>query len=688
MLNLQFQAIVQINNNFMKRFAKILLAFGICLVIIGVGILISATASAAVSPVNPKPFTVPEIREWKGAAGQFEILPGSSVTYSGDDASRAAEIFAKGYKEITGRSIPVTKGKPKKGDVAFAVSAKANLKPEGYRITIGDRADATAADSQGAIWAAQTLLQMLETSQGLPKGTVTDWPEYGFRGLMLDVGRKYFPLSYLEDLVDVLAHYKMNVLHVHLNDNGFKQYTGGDWNDVQAAFRLESERFPGLAARDGHYTKKDFRDFQKRALEKGVTIVPEIDFPAHTLAFTRYRPELTATHKKDYTDHMNLDTPATYTFLDSLLDEYLEGPDPVFAGKIFHIGTDEYMGDSVTMEKFRALTDRYIRHTESKGKKAALWGSLTHAKGKTPVKVNDVLMYLWSNGYANPKEMIDLGYEVVSIPDGYVYIVPGAGYYYDFLNTKMLYDKWTPAQVGNVNIGENHPQLKGGLFAVWNDHPHNGMTVKDVHHRIFDALPVMAAKNWSAGNVTIPYEEFAEKAFSLSEAPGVNVLGRFGSEPKTVWETATLAPGMETGIPEIGYDYTVEFDLEGAEESLGTPLFSNSEATVWLSDPISGQLGYSREGKLSTYNRDVKKGDKMHVAITGDENGTRLYIDGKLAKDLHRRWVKDKGNSAFIADVRTLVFPLAKAGNFKSRIKNVKVRNYCEPTPPPMPEYK
>ena len=70
---------------------------------------------------------------------------------------------------------------------------------------------------------------------------------------------------------------------------------------------------------------------------------------------------------------------------------------------------------------------------------------IAHPRKRTdPVKVDDVLMYLWSNGYAKPEDMINLGYDVVSIPDGYVYIVPAAGYYYDYLNAPMLYNEWTP----------------------------------------------------------------------------------------------------------------------------------------------------------------------------------------------------------------------------------------------------
>ena len=63
-------------------------------------------------------------------------------------------------------------------------------------------------------------------------------------------------MSYLRDYVKIMAYYKMNTLQIHLNDNGFKQYFEQDWNKTYAAFRLESDTYPGLTARDGFYTKK------------------------------------------------------------------------------------------------------------------------------------------------------------------------------------------------------------------------------------------------------------------------------------------------------------------------------------------------------------------------------------------------------------------------------------------------
>lgn len=142
-----------------------------------------------------------------------------------------------------------------------------------------------------------------------------------------------------------------------------------------------------------------------------------------------------------------------------------------------------------------------------------------------------------------------------------------------------------------------------------------------------------------------------------------------------VLEQNVVLPGSTMSIPEIGYDYTIEFDIEGNIENKGTALFESPEATFWLSDPISGQMGYSREGKLVTFRQDIRSGEKLAVKITGDNKGTRLYVNNRLVDDMNTRWVSWNGGKNKMADVRTLMFPLHKAGDFKSNITNFRVIN-------------
>lgn len=586
-----------------------------------------------------------------------------------------AEAFAADYGQMFGVTLEVIQGKPSAGDIYFTLKKDKKLGREGYAIRTDRYVTVSAPEAVGAYWATRTLLQMSEQTENhqLPKGQLRDWPDYAMRGFMMDCGRKFIPMSYMRDLVKMMAYYKMNTLQVHLNDNGFKQFFGHDWGRTYAAFRLECDTYPGLTARDGYYTKREFIDFQEEAASRFVEIIPEIDAPAHTLAFTHYKPEIGS---QEYgMDHLDLFNPETYKFMDGLFKEYLEGDKPVFRGPRVHIGTDEYSNKKKdVVEKFRAFTDHYIRLVESYGKQACVWGALTHAAGETPVKSENVIMSAWYNGYADPKEMVRQGYKLISIPDGLVYIVPAAGYYYDYLNTQYLYEKWTPAHVAKAVFEEKDPAILGGMFAVWNDHVGNGISVKDIHHRLFPALQTLAAKTWDA-QVDLPYADFDRLRQGLSEAPGVNQLGRIGRTEGLVYEVAEVHPNTNLAHEEIGYGYTVSFDLEAADEAPGTELFRSDNAVFYLADPISGRFGFARDGYLNSFQFRPYPGEKLNVQVKGDNRSTSLLINGKLVEtmDIQKRYFN--GGKDSMNYVRTLVFPLKKAGSFKSKITNLKVYN-------------
>ena len=640
-----------------------------------VGTFLLCTAWMELPAQNPKPFVIPELKEWQGKEGCFIPTDKSRIVYGDASLKHVAEAFASDWKTQFGFAMQVVEGKPEEGDFYLTLKNDKKLGEEGYALSVDKSVMVSAPETTGVYWATRTLLQICEQTEDhqLPIGKVRDWPDYSIRGFMMDCGRKFIPMAYLQDLVKIMSYYKMNVLQVHLNDNGFKQFYNHDWNKTYAAFRLECETFPGLTARDGYYTKQEFVDFQLDAATQFVEIIPEIDAPAHTLAFSHYKPELGS---KEYgMDHLDLFNPETYTFMDALFKEYLEGDEPVFRGPRVHIGTDEYSNKKKdVVEKFRAFTDHYIRYVESFGKQACVWGALTHAQGETPVKSENVIMSAWYNGYAEPKEMVKQGYKLISIPDGLIYIVPAAGYYHDYLDTEYLYEKWTPAHIGQVVFEEKAPAILGGMFAVWNDHVGNGISVKDIHHRLFPALQTLATKTWDT-QVSVPYEEFDSKRQLLSEAPGVNQLGRVGKRPGLVYENAELLPGESLPICEIGYGYTVTFDLEAVSESYGTELFRSPDAVFYLADPVSGLFGFARDGYLNTFNFRPYPGEKLTVKIQGDNASTSLSINGKLMEkmDIQKRYFnagKDSMNY-----VRTLVFPLEKAGDFKSRITNLKVYN-------------
>lgn len=672
----------------MKRFYKFSL-----LVCLSLFAFLGANAE-----INPKPFVIPELTQWEGAEGMF--TPSGRLVVKGNNkaAIQVANAFIADYKAITGKELNLAKGKEKAGDFVLELNKKnQSLGAEGYQLNIQDKATITAATTQGLFWGTRTILQISEQSAEatLPKGSSVDIPEYAMRGFMIDVGRKFIPMDYLRNLVKIMAYYKMNTLQVHLNDNGFRQFFGNDWNKTQAAFRLECDTYPGLTAKDGSYSKQEFIDMQILAEQNFVEVIPEIDVPAHSLAFTHYKPEIAS---KEYgMDHLDLFKTETYQFVDGLFKEYLEGKNPVFRGPRVHIGTDEYSNaKKEVVEAFRKFTDHYIKYVESFGKQAMVWGALTHANGETPVKAENVIMNCWYNGYANPTEMKKQGYKLVSIPDGAVYIVPAAGYYYDYLNCNYLYNSWTPASIGNQKFDEKDPAILGGMFAVWNDHV-NGISTKDIHHRVFPALQTLAVKCWTGQHTKLPYETFDTKRLLLSEAPEVNELALYGTEKKVVLKMDEVLPESKLAIPEIGYNYTVSFDVTGKAEERGTVLFRSKNAIVYISDPKTGRLGFWRDGFLAQFNYHVPQNQKVNIAIQGDNKKTVLYVDGKHKETLDAKIIYafkpqnqvqvmynaegsaepimyEPGDKMFLQ--RTLVFPLEQSGAYKSKITNLEVRNY------------
>ena len=598
-----------------------------------ISLLVLSMTVLAITPLEAqrlvdtgKPFTIPEVDQWTALKGTCALEGITRICTDGsEEAGHVAGLLAEDYGLFFNRSLELAGGKAKAGAIYLDMVRDAKLGDEGYRLEVkADQIVLSATTERGLYWATRTLLQLCEMADGkeLACGKVMDKPEYAIRGFMLDCGRKFIPMSYLRKIVRVLAYYKMNTLQVHLNDNGFKQFFDHDWNRVYGAFRLECETYPGLTAPDGYYTKEEFRAFQKEAAALGVEVIPEIDVPAHSLAFANAKQEV--------------------------------------------------------VEQFRKFTDHYLRLVESYGKQAVCWGALTHARGETPVKSENVIMNWWYNGYAKPDSMAMLGYRGISMPDGWLYIVPAAGYYNDYLNTEWLYNNWTPNMVGNVTFEKGDPAVLGAQFAVWNDHVGNGISVKDIHHRTMPALQTLAEKMWHGDKAALPFEQFDALRLELSEAPGVNELARYGESHSTVVDVETLQPGMSLEVPEIGYDYTVTFVIDGAKEQPGTELFRSESAVFYLSDPVSGLMGYQRDGYLYTFRYAPYPGRRDTLTIEGDARGTRFYVNGRLRDDLSPRKLYFDGGKASINYMSTLVFPLGTAGEFQSRISQFKVENFIK----------
>lgn len=627
---------------------------------------------------DSKPFTIPEIREWTAVQGRLIFPKRVKVVYPAGNAEFkiAAEVIARNIRCASDLRAKAKAGvKARRGNIEIVYGEKAD---EAYGIEISDHVTITASTKRGAIWAGSTILQIAERTDdfSLPCGTIEDWPEYGIRGFMMDTGRKFIPFQDMMDYIRNMSYYKMNTFQIHLNESAMV-YTFDGWERKSGSFRLESEVFPGLASRDGFYTKKEFLAMEALADSLGVEIIPEIDIPAHSSAFSQYRKGL-GLPGDDY--HLDLFKQEVYDFLDSLYTEFIAGPNPVFTGHKVSIGTDEYSNATVELrEQFRYFTNHYLNLVADLGKQPCMWGSLSHAWGDTPVRSEGVLMNAWYNGYADPDLMIEQGYDLISINDEQVYIVPAVDYYQDYLNCEFIYNEWTPAHVGTRVYEENHPNIKGGMFAVWNDHACNGISIGDIEYRTQPAIQAISAKCWSGVHAERPYSVHEAQRLELSDAPGLMMAGRNKDSQRQILSLDNVRPGMKTGVKQIGYHYTVSFDVEVAEdEALGAVLFDSGSAKFYLKDPMSGMIGFSRDGYLYRFNFAFYPGEKAHVTVKGDQDSTSLYVNGQLVETLKRKsreYVDFRGNPGVQKFMQTLVFPLEEAGSFKSKVSNLTVVN-------------
>jgi len=646
-------------------------------------VLVSGNKTSAKG--NKQPFVIPSLREWVGAEGDFQLTKNSKIVYSDTSVTskEAAILLQEDLKKLLHLELPLQESRKlaaKSGDIVIAYSKDTALGKDGYRINIGNIFEIQAPQYPGKVFATRTLLQLLEqhkSSLSIPKGMIRDYPTYGVRGMVLDVARKFFTIDFLNDYVEFLSYYKMSDFQIHLNDNGFKQYFDNDWNKTYSGFRLESSTYPNLASKDGHYTKQEFIDLQKRALRYGVTIIPEIDVPAHSLAFAHIIPEIGSTTYG--MDHLDLNNPKTYEVVKNVFDEYTKGDNPVFLGKEVHVGTDEY--DKKESEKFREFTDFVFKTVQDNGKDVRAWGALTHAKGNTPVRVDGVTLNMWYNGYADPIEMKKLGYSQISTPDGYLYIVPYAGYYYDYLNINNLYNNWSPRKIGNVVFEHGDPIVKGGMFAVWNDIVGNGISEKDVHNRVFPAMQVLAQKMWTAEDTKPTLFEFNNQKNAIGEAPGLNMRGYYGNEAEGIIFTEKFANNkavdMTLPLKEIGENYTVSFWVNPLA-NFGGKIFSSKNSSVSYS--IEDGLFYERDGYKFTTNLKIPVGEWSLITVTGDKNGTQFYLNDKLVGDMKPETIvletKDNaGKEVKFNKIKTLVFPLETLNFPNAQVSDLKVYN-------------
>ncbi|WP_169814875.1 beta-N-acetylhexosaminidase [Nocardia crassostreae] len=485
------------------------------------------TPDAGADAVAALPVTVPSVRQFDSRPGEF-VLGARPRIVASEAARGTAQRLAEDMTR-TGRPIAVTSGAPGPGDLVLRIDESAPEQAESYRIDIGDAVIATACTHRGAVHATQTLLQWFSQTTRLPAGTVTDWPDYAERGLLLDVGRKFLSVDWIKQRIREMAYYRMNLLQLHLSNH--------------YGFRLASESHPEITSAE-HYSRADIAEILSYADQYGIEVVPEIGFPGHMNAILAPHPELvlhpaTTSPLDALTDallagtaegRIDITHPDARPLIEDLLREFL----PLFPGHYFHLGGDEYISDFGRFPQLGA----YARATlgpefdapdlvadlfnwangivRSYGKTARMWNDgVPHAR----ITVDrSVVVDFWTSGSGRapwignehgPESFADAGYTLSNAAFTPTYWVTG-GLAANLNSPPELLYAWDPGLFVNGTRlrPDQRARLLGSKVFVWCDDP-NAKTELEMIAPVRARLPIMAQQLWRGTDT--PYPDFTRR---------------------------------------------------------------------------------------------------------------------------------------------------------------------------------
>lgn len=323
---------------------------------------------------------IPRPVELTAMDGYYQIPAHCVIGYSDKQLQQSAEYLA-GFLNHSPYTVASAKA-GSTGEIRMELNATRDtiLGNEGYRLVCHKKGVLlTANTSAGIFYAVQSLLQMLppevESELAMLKGwklplaKITDYPRFGWRGMMLDVSRHFFSAKEVKLFIDEIARYKINVFHWHLTDDEgwrieIKSYpkltSVGAWRaNREGAWGDRAAVKPGeKSAYGGFYTQEEIKEIVAYAADRHVTIVPEIDVPGHSLAAVAAYPELSCgkdsntrvnpgvstsdwygngTFKMLVENTLNPSDEKVYEFMKNVLGE-IAG---LFPGKYIHLGGDE-----------------------------------------------------------------------------------------------------------------------------------------------------------------------------------------------------------------------------------------------------------------------------------------------------------------------------------------------------------
>jgi hexosaminidase len=480
------------------------------------GLLLPGAAGAA----NPRPFTVPALRSWHGGKGTFRLPARPRVLAVAKAARGEARTLAA---DLGGRVVPAGPA-----DVVLERSGKRALGREGYGLVVAHASALIGARSAaGWFYGGRTVLQL--RAGRLPVGTAVDRPRYPERGMMLDVGRRFYPRAWLAGLIRSTADLKLNLLHLHLSDD--------------QGFRVASASHPEIVS-EQHLTAADVRALQAVARRNHVTIVPEIDMPGHMTAALAKHPELQLADAlgNKSADKLDVTLPAARTFVSELLADQLR----MWNGPFWHAGADEYLGafsteadyarypqlaafaqakygpDANGHDAVQDFVNTLGEQIRAAGKRMRVWSDGMGGAGKVDLLPGAVVEW-WENRVSpTAKELTAAGRDVLNVGWWPLYYVNG-GPLTSLRSTEAdFYEQWDPwhfegpyttrwsggpGQYEELPRGDKH--VLGATLAVWNDDPANaGGEPATLAKGIAPRLRILAQKTWGSKPLTTSYAEF------------------------------------------------------------------------------------------------------------------------------------------------------------------------------------
>lgn len=481
------------------------------------------------NPIIPLPASLRETDDSFTVTGATQIIVDSgSAELAATPALRAgARVGAELAQRLGGLTMLATDEVQPTGAIRLTLAgADQSLGDEGYELNVTpDGVTIRASQPAGLFYGVQTLRQLLPA--GLERGAappapwtiptlvIRDAPRYSWRGVMLDVARHFRSVEEVKRVVDLMALYKLNRLHLHLTDDqGWRLM-------IQSWPRLAE--FGGSTAVDGdpggYYSQAEYAELVAYAASRYVEIVPEIDLPGHTNAALASYAELNCdgVARDLYTgtdvgfSSLCIDKELTYQFLDDVIGELAA----LTPGSFIHIGGDE--AHSTPTADYRRFFERVQQIVQRHGKQVLGWAEIA----QVDLLPGTVVQY-WQGDHGG--QAASQGAQVIMSPASYAYLdmkyddsSPVGLNWAGNISVQRAYD-WDPA---TVRPDIPAAAILGVEAPLWAE---TVRTLDDLEYLVFPRLLGYAEIGWSpaAGRSWEEYRQRLAGHAERLEALGVN----------------------------------------------------------------------------------------------------------------------------------------------------------------------